>query len=143
MRTHLRTLFTATALVIGLSLSLTACSTIGRIAESVGVDVIPASVQQKALKSAYVAFTAWEGIQGGVKVYGHLPPCVTGGPIVCKSSRAWLKIRAIEKQMTAYIQTTRPLIEAGSTDVEQLLAISETVYDAKALIDAAKADKED
>lgn len=139
MKTEIRTLFTASAAVIVLALGLSGCASVLKFtADTFEVDVVSQSVQTKAYKAASVAFTAWEGIQGAIKVYGRLAPCVTDGPLVCRSSTAWQKIKMIELRTTNTLQAARPLIEAGTDDVELLMSIPAVVYDAQKEVTNAK-----
>ena len=139
MRAHLRVLLTASFLTIALGVGLSGCASILKFtADTFEVDVVSQTVQQKAYKAASVAFTAWEGIQGSIKIYGRLAPCVTDGPIICRSSKAWNKIKAIELKTTNTLQAARPLIEAGSNDVDLLMSIPSVVYDAQTAFNEAK-----
>lgn len=139
MKHLIRTLGIASALVITLWIGGCA-STLQFTADTLGVDVISESVQTKAYKAASVSFTAWEGVQRAIEIYGHLPPCQTGGPLVCRSAKAWAKIRTIEAQTSATLLAAKPLIEAGSNDVDLLMSLPAAVYDAQAAFLAAKSE---
>lgn len=123
-------------------------------ADSAGVDVVSETVKQKAYKAAKIAFVAWGGplcavgdlklpsckaggVQGLILMYGHLPPCGPG-LVVCRSSKAWPVIQAIELKTTSFLTSAEPLIRAGSDDVELLLSLPAIVFDAQAAINAAQ-----
>ncbi len=157
MRTHLRTLFTASAAVITLALflTLTACqSTLQFAADVTGTDVVSENVRANAYKAAKVALVAWGGavspecengtlppeqcvggIQKLIYTYAKLPPCVDGQFYICRYEGPWQRIKKIEGQTSAALLAAKPLIEAGTDDVALLMSIPALVHDAKAAID--------
>lgn len=142
MLVHLRVLFTASALVLGLSFGLTGCASVLKFtADTFDVEVVPETVQQQAYKAASVSFTAWEGVQRAILKYGQLAPCVDGGPLVCRSAKAWAKIKEIEGKTSATLLAAKPLIEAGTDDVALLMSIPSVVYDAQQAFNAAQSEE--
>jgi hypothetical protein len=126
-----------------LALPLAGCAgTLKLVADTFGVDVVPENVQQKAYKAASVSFTAWEAVQDGVLRYGKLPPCDATHKILCRNEEAWQKIKEIEKKTSDTLVSTKPIIEAGTDDVQLLMAIPAVVYDAQAAIEGAKGAKQ-
>ena len=140
MRATVRVLFTASALTVALWLGGCA-STLSFVADTFDVEVVPQTVKAKAYKAANVSFVAWEHVQLLMLEYGRLPPCGEGAPVVCRSAKAWAKIKELEATTSATLQASRPLIEAGTDDVQLLMAIPATVNDAKAAFEKAKQEK--
>lgn len=136
MKRILQAMALASALVITLGVCLTGCaSTLQFAADTFDVEIVPEKVRASAYKAASVSFTAWEGIQDGVKRYGRLPPCEPG-LILCRHADAWRKIKDIEARTSAVLLAAKPLIEAGDDDVSLLLSIPSVVHDAQAAINA-------
>jgi len=141
--------------ILVLALSVGGCaSTLGFVADTFGVEIVPETVRQKAYKAAKVAFTAWGGplcqvgdlelpsckaggVQGLILIYGRLPLC-SPGVVICKHQGAWDRIKDIEQRTSATLQAARPLIEAGTDDVALLMSLPETVHDAQAAINDAQ-----
>lgn len=144
---------------IALALTLSACgTTLQFAADTFGVDVVSESVRQKAYKAALITFVAWGGIPseeckagtvpskdciGGVQKlfykYGSLTPCKENTPstILCRDDQTWSKLKAIEDATTHTLAATGPLIEAGDSDAEVLLALPSAVQDARAAVERA------
>ena len=137
MRIHLKTLFTASALIIGLGVSLTGCQTIATV---FGTEVSQ-DVRQNAYKGALLAFSVWaDGVQPAILVYGHRPTCAPEVTVICKNQKTWDKIKAIELTTSHMIETTRPVITGGTTDIELITSVAAAVWDAKSQLEAAKAE---
>lgn len=130
-RTFLTPLLVAIA-----ALNLGGCaSSLQFVADTFEIEVVPEKVRQQAYKAASVSFTAWEGIQDGVKRYGRLPPCEPG-LVLCRHADAWRKVKDIEVRTSAALVAAKPLIEAGTDDIGLLMSIPSVVHDAQAAINA-------
>lgn len=138
MRTILKVqAWSSLAIILTAGLLLTGCaSTLKFAADAFDVQIVPETVQQNAYKAASVSFTAWEGVQDGVKMTGKLPRCTEAVKLLCVSQGAWEKIQGIEKQTSATLLSLRPAVEAGTDDVALLMSIPAIVHDAKQAITA-------
>lgn len=126
-------------LVVALSTALAGCGpTLQLAADTIGVDVVTNDVVQSARKTAFVSFTTWERIQDGIKRYGRLQPCVDNGQpkILCRDPETWKFIQEKERQVSGVLEAARPLIEAGSNDVQLLMSIPQVVQEAQIAISA-------
>ncbi len=136
MRTHLRTLFTASALVVGLGFGMAACSTLPRV---VGAETAQ-QVESASLKAARTALIVWSYTQDGVLIYGSLPNCDPENPDLkfCKSRSAWAKVKEIEATTSATILAAKPMVEAGTDDAAFLMGVASAVNEAIIQINEAK-----
>lgn len=156
MRHHLRVLFSASALVVGLSFGMAGCaSTLQLAADTFGVDVVSESVKQKAYKAALITFVAWGGAPspecqrgerpqaeciGGIQEliyrYGKLSPCQNTTSVLCRDDAAWSRIKSLELKTSHTLAAVEPVIAAGTDDVALMMALPTVVADAKAAIEA-------
>lgn len=128
--------------LLALALSVGGCaSSLKLVADTFDVEVVPEKVKEQAYKAASVSFTAWEGVQRAILKYGQLELCVDGGPVVCRSAKAWARIKEIEGKTSATLLAAKPLIEAGTDDVALLMSIPSVVYDAQAAFQAAQSEE--
>lgn len=136
MRTQLRTLFAASALVVGLGFGMAACSTLPRV---VGAETAQ-KVESASLKAAKTALVVWSYTQDGVLIYGRLPNCDPELPDlkICKDPKVWQKVKAIEATTSATILAAKPIVEAGTDDVAFLAGVVSAVNEAIININEAK-----
>lgn len=115
MRTTLRTLLTASGLVVALSVGMVGCSTLPRV---VGVETAQ-KVELNALRAARTALTVYSLAQDAALFYGRQTPCVADVPEfkLCRDPKVWAKIKQIDAEYTPKVLAARPLIEAGTDDV--------------------------
>lgn len=138
----LRTATYVPIIAVSLALGIAGCaSTLSFVADTFDVEVVPDSVKAQAYKAANVSFVAWEHVQLLMLEYGRLPKCVDQGPVLCRSDRAWAKIKDIDFRTTAALNATRPIIEAGTDDVQLLMAVPALVHDAKKAFEEAKVEE--
>jgi len=135
-KTWLRS-FALCAAVVALSVSLAGCQTVATV---FGTEVSQ-DVRQNAYKGALLAFSVWaDGVQPAILVYGRRPTCAPQVTVICKNQKTWDKVKSIELTTSRLIETTRPVITGGTTDLELLTNVAGAVWDAKSQLEAAKAE---
>lgn len=134
MRTQLRTLFAASALVIGLG--MVACSTLPRV---VGAETAQ-TIELRALQGAKAALKVWSLAQKAALVYGRMPDCDPAIPDlkICKDAKVWKKVQNVDLEYSAKILAARPLVEAGTDDVAFLVGVTALVNEGVIEINEAK-----
>ncbi len=122
MRTHLRTLFTATALVIGLSLSLSACSTFTAV---VGEDA--SATTRTYAEYVFRGFRdGWIPILAG---YRALPKCGSPAHAPCYEPDVYAKLYVATDAATACMEAST----APGVPLDELTSCMTKVNDAKTI----------
>lgn len=136
MRRIVQTMLAA-SVAVSLLFTLGACSTLQGIGSVVFGGEVPKNYLDDARKAYAVALAGWESVQLGIEKYGTKPDCPPGQFIGCRNAAAWAVIKPIQHKVSLLIESTRPVVKAGSNDVQLLVGVASAVYDAQqALVNA-------
>jgi len=91
----------------------------------------PITVTPDARSKAKVALTAYETMQDGMLIYGHLPACdpVAGVIRFCRDAAVWNKIKIADKLAVQAVSNAVPVLAGETPDggeiIKALIAIDQ------------------